>query len=163
MVDWLVLKLTTHSLKKILVIFIYLCICSLVWLYPRAAKKDKKSQGSRKESWKENKVTMRKYQWLQKHKQDTTALNTLPVRQTSPSNCDKTCVASPLLLLLTCSNGTTREGEIQMMFGSRNGLKGVIISSLAKTAEHILLLGSLNIICRRISCVHPFSRYITDP
>lgn len=130
---------------------------------PELQRKTKERQGSRKESWKENKVTMRKYQWLQKHKQDTTALNTLPVRQSSPSNCDKTRVASPLLLLLTCSNGTTREGEIQMMFASRNGLKCAIISSLVKTAEHILLLGSLKVICRRISCVHPLSRYITDP
>lgn len=68
---------------------------------PELQRKTKERQGMRKESWKENKVTMRKYQWLQKHKQDTTALNTLPVRQTSLSNCDKTCVASPLFLLLT--------------------------------------------------------------
>lgn len=98
--SWLLLKPTTWIVKNPCGIFIYLCICSLVWLYPRAAKKDKKKrQGIRKESRTESEVTMRKYQWLQKHKQDTTALNTLPVRQTSSSKCDKPCVSSPLLLL----------------------------------------------------------------
>lgn len=41
--SWLLLKPTTWIVRNPCGIFIYLCICSLVWLYPRAAKKDKKN------------------------------------------------------------------------------------------------------------------------
>lgn len=127
---------------------------------PELQRKTKERQGIRKESWKENKVTMRKYQWLQKHKQDTTALNTLPVRQTSPSNCDKTCVASPLFVLLTV--GLPEEAHRWLLL-SGTGEKLPVYQAYWKQQKHILLLGLLHVICEGVSSVHPFSRYMNDP
>lgn len=136
----LVLNPSTYSLKKSMQYLFTFAFVALFDYAPELQRKTKECQGIRKESRKENKVTMRKYQWLQKHKQDTTAFNTLPVRQTFPSNCDKTCGFPPIP---TTYSGTTREGDTQMTFASRNGWKIAIISSLLKPAEHILLLGSL--------------------
>lgn len=139
--SWLLLKPTTWIVKNPCSIFIYLYICSLVWLYPRAAKtkkkEKKKGQGIRKESRTESEVTMRKYQWLQKHKQDTTALNTLPVRQTSSSKCDKPCVASPLLLPAV---GLLEKQRHSWCILPGMGKRITVLSGLQNPAKHILLL-----------------------
>lgn len=107
---------------------------------PQSCKeRQKKRQGIRKESRTESEVTMRKYQWLQKHKQDTTALNTLPVRQTSSSKCDKPCVSSPLLLL-SAVGLPEKEQHCWCVLPGMGKKKITVLSSLLKPAKCILLL-----------------------